>query len=136
MLFHVSIYYSTSLQKEHLWWSLFFNKVEGHQTCGFIKKRLQQIFSCEFREIYKNTYFEEKKQRMAAFLERFMWEHFFRSELSTRKFWWLAAWKVAQISQDWTKMFPIIKYNMRREKIKFLKRAKPQLLENVSFKIE
>ena len=44
---------------KHLWWSLFFNKVEGHQTCGFIKKRLQHMFSCEFREIYKNTYFEK-----------------------------------------------------------------------------
>ena len=29
-------------------------------------------------------------------------------------------WKATQISQDWTKMFPIIKYQVTREKTKFL----------------
>ena len=35
---------------------VFFNKVAG--TCNFIKKEtLTQVFSCEFCEIYKNTFF-------------------------------------------------------------------------------
>ena len=42
-------------------------------------------------EICKSTYFEE--QQTAAFLESVLWEHFFRSELSQRNFWWLAAQK-------------------------------------------
>ena len=42
---------------KHLCESLFFNKVEA---CNFIKKEtLAQVFSCEFREISKNTSFTE-----------------------------------------------------------------------------
>ena len=37
-----------------------------------------------------------------------------RSELSKKNYWWLAVWKVAQISQDWIKILPIIKYYVRR----------------------
>ena len=38
---------------------LFFNKVAG-ATCNFIKKEtLAQVFSCEFCEIFKNTFFIE-----------------------------------------------------------------------------
>ena len=39
--------------------SLFFNKVAGG-SCNFIKKEtLAQVFSCEFCEISKNTFFIE-----------------------------------------------------------------------------
>ena len=42
---------------EHLCQSLFFNKVAGG-ACNFIKKEtLAQVFSCEFCEISKNTFF-------------------------------------------------------------------------------
>ena len=41
---------------EHLFQSLFFNKVAGK----FIKKEaLAQVFSCEFCEIFKSTFFTE-----------------------------------------------------------------------------
>ena len=39
---------------------------------------------------------------------------YIRSELRKRNYWWLAVWKVAQISQDWIKMLPLIKYYLRR----------------------
>ena len=34
--------------------------------------------------------------------------------------WSTVLWKVAQIGQDWTKMFPILKHEVSRIKIKFL----------------
>ena len=44
-----------------------FNKVAGLQVCNFIKKEtLAQVFSCEFCEIFKNTYFEEHLQTAAS----------------------------------------------------------------------
>ena len=44
---------------KHLCHSLFFNKVAGG-ACNFIKKEtLAQMFSCEFCEISKNTFFTE-----------------------------------------------------------------------------
>ena len=43
---------------KHLYQSLFFNKVASLQACDFIKKEtLAQVFSCEFCEIFKNTFF-------------------------------------------------------------------------------
>ena len=45
--------------EKHLCQSLFFNKVAGG-ACNFIKKEtLAQVFSCEFCEISKNTFFTE-----------------------------------------------------------------------------
>ena len=42
---------------KHLCQRLCFNKVAG-QVCNFIKKQsVAQVFSCEFCEIYKNTFF-------------------------------------------------------------------------------
>ena len=38
---------------------------KGLHACNFIKKRIQQLFSCEYCEIFKNTYFE-KHLRTAA----------------------------------------------------------------------
>ena len=44
---------------KHLCQSLFFNQVAGG-TCNLIKKEtLAQVFSCEFCEIFKNTFFTE-----------------------------------------------------------------------------
>ena len=42
---------------KHFYQSLFFNKVKA---CNFMKKEnLAQVFSCEFCEISKNTFFTE-----------------------------------------------------------------------------
>ena len=39
---------------------IFLNKVAGLQACNFIKKEtLAQVLSCEFCEIFKNTFFTE-----------------------------------------------------------------------------
>ena len=47
------------IKGKHLCQSLFFNKVAGG-ACNFIKKEtLAQVFSCEFCEISKNTFFTE-----------------------------------------------------------------------------
>ena len=51
---------------KHLCQSLFFNKVAG-AACNFIKKEtLAQMFSCEFCEIFKNTFFK-RTPLVAAF---------------------------------------------------------------------
>ena len=48
---------SQNSQKKNLRQNLFFNKVAG-ATCNFIKKEaLSQVFSCEFCEIFKNSFF-------------------------------------------------------------------------------
>ena len=47
---------------KHLCQSLFFNKVAGLRphACNFIEiETLAQVFSCEFREISKNTFLTE-----------------------------------------------------------------------------
>ena len=44
-----------------------FNKFAGLKACNFIKKRLEQVLSCEICKIFKNTYFEEHL-RMGAFV--------------------------------------------------------------------
>ena len=47
----------TKFTGKHLRQSLFFNKIAG-KACNFIKKEtLAQVFSCEFCEISKNTFF-------------------------------------------------------------------------------
>ena len=51
---------------KHLCQSLFFNKVAG-AACNFIKKEtLTQVFSCEFCEISKNTFFKEHLRMTAS----------------------------------------------------------------------
>ena len=40
--------------------SIFLNKVAGQKACNFIEKEtLAQVFSCEFTEVSKNTFFIE-----------------------------------------------------------------------------
>ena len=47
---------------------LFMVTVKG-QACNFIKKEtLAQVFSCEFYEIFKNTFFTERVQTAASFV--------------------------------------------------------------------
>ena len=47
---------SQNLQEKQLFQSLVFNKV-ADLACNFIKKEtLAQVFSCEFCEIFKNTF--------------------------------------------------------------------------------
>ena len=49
---------SQNSQEKHLCQGLFFNKVAG--ACNFIKKEaLAQVFSSEFCQISKNTFFTE-----------------------------------------------------------------------------
>ena len=46
---------------------VFFNKVASLQACNFIKNETPtQVFSCEYFEIFKNTYFQEHLERAAS----------------------------------------------------------------------
>ena len=48
------------------WWSLFLNKVPALQPATLLKKEISAVvFSCEFREIYRRTYFAELLRRAA-----------------------------------------------------------------------
>ena len=70
------------------------NKVVGRKACKFIKKRPQHrcfpvniatflMFSCEYCEIFKNTYFEEHLRTAAS-------EVTLRSDCLGRSFWTVA----------------------------------------------
>ena len=93
---------------KHLCRSLFFNKVAGHQACNFIKKRLQhKYYLANIVKFIRRPILKSISERCENVFQ-------IRSEFSKRNYWWLAVWKVAQISQDWIKMLPIIKYYVRR----------------------
>ena len=48
---------------------IFLNKVAGLQACSFIKKEiLAQVLSCEFCEIFKNTFFAEQLWTTASII--------------------------------------------------------------------
>ena len=50
---------------KHLWWGLFFNKVEGHQTCGFITKGLQhRYFLVNFGKFIKAPILKNISERL------------------------------------------------------------------------
>ena len=92
-----------------------FNKVEGHQACNFIKKRLQHRYSlASIVKFIRRPILKNISKRLHCW--KVFYENVFqvRSELSKRNYWWLAVWKFAQISQDWIKMLPIIKCYVRR----------------------
>ena len=55
----------TKFTGKHLCQSLFFNKVAGLRPATLLKKTLAQVFSCEYCEIYKNT-FLQRTTLMAA----------------------------------------------------------------------
>ena len=44
--------------------SLFFNKVAGLRPATLLKKTLAKMFSCEFCEIFKNTFFQNTSGRL------------------------------------------------------------------------
>ena len=48
----------TQLTRKPLYWGLFFNKVAGLRLVTLSKKKTPtQVFSCEFCEIFNNTFF-------------------------------------------------------------------------------
>ena len=49
---------------------LFFNKVAGLRTATLLKECLAQMFSCEFCEISKNTFFTEYLRTTASNIYR------------------------------------------------------------------
>ena len=62
---------------KHMCQSHFFNKVTGLKSATSLKKRaLAQVFSCEFCEIFKNTFFTEHLWMAAS-------EHCFTHDLIT-----------------------------------------------------
>ena len=61
-LFSNILWYS---QEKNLWWGLFFNKVADHQTCGFIKKRLQhRSFLANFGEFLTTSILKNICERL------------------------------------------------------------------------
>ena len=121
------------LTGKHLCRGIFLNKVAGHQACNFIKRRLQhRYFLANIGKFIRRPVLKNSK---LLHCWKVFCENVFqiRSELSKRNYWWLVVWKVAQISQDRIKMLPIIKCYVRR--LNSCIRAKPQLLEKVSWKM-
>ena len=53
---------------KQLCWGLLFIKVADLQASNCIKKGLQQLFSGEYREIYKKIYFEKLEAATRAIL--------------------------------------------------------------------
>ena len=53
--------------------SLFFNKIAGLRPAALLKKALTQVFSCEFYEIFKNSFFVEHLRWLL--LKREGWFH-------------------------------------------------------------
>ena len=47
----------TKLTAKHLSQSLFFHKAAGFRLATLLKKSLIQLFSCEFCQVLKNTFF-------------------------------------------------------------------------------
>ena len=61
----------TKFTGKDLYQSHFLNKVAGLQACNFIKKEtLAQVLSCEFCEIFKNTFYTEHLWTTASII---MW---------------------------------------------------------------
>ena len=52
---------------KHLCWSFFFNKTAGRRSVTLSKKEtLAQVFSCQFREVFKSTIFTEHYRMTAS----------------------------------------------------------------------
>ena len=61
---------------KHLCQTHFLNKVAG-QDCNFIKKEAQaQVFSCEFSEISKNTFFASPERLLLFLSKKMAWFYF------------------------------------------------------------
>ena len=116
-VFHKESYSQTfcDIHRKTLVQGSFFNKVEGHQACNLTKKRLQhKYFLANIMKFIRRPILKSISEWLRCW--KVFYENVFqiRSELSKRNYWWVAVWKVAQISLDWIKMLPIIKYYMRR----------------------
>ena len=53
---------------KYLRWNIFLNKVATLQACNFIKRDSNTGVSCEYFEIFKNTYFEKHLRTTASAL--------------------------------------------------------------------
>ena len=62
---------------KHLCQSLIFNKVRP-EAWNFIKKRLAQVFSCEFCKICKNTFFTEHLRATASAVSHWCYHRYHR----------------------------------------------------------
>ena len=97
--------YSTIFRTSHrkpLFRGLFFNKVAGHQACNFIKRRSQhRYFLANIEKFIRRPILKNISERLHYW--KVFCENVFqiRFKLSKRNYWWLAVWKIAQISQDW-----------------------------------
>ena len=100
---------------KHLCRGRFLNKVAGHQACIFIKKRLQhKYYLADIGKFIRRPIVKNISKRLHCWKVSSENIYHIRSELSKRNYWRLAVWKVTQISQDWIKMLPMIKYYARR----------------------
>ena len=64
----------------------FLIKLKAIRPVALLKRDSNRYFLVNFGKFIRTPILKKKKQRMAAFLESVMSEHFFRSELSKRKF--------------------------------------------------
>ena len=64
----------TKLTEKYLCRSLFYNNVAELQPATLLKKRLSRVFSCEFSEIFKNTFFYRHLRATASSCYFFVWE--------------------------------------------------------------
>ena len=59
-VFYKKEFLKIKIRRKDLCRSLFADKVAGLRSATLLKKEsLEQVFSCEFRKIFKNTYFTE-----------------------------------------------------------------------------
>ena len=70
---------------KRLCWGLFFNKVTGHQTCIFIKKRLQHVFLWILGNLLEHLFWRTFAN--GCIFGKCLLIIFFRSELRKRNFW-------------------------------------------------
>ena len=65
----------TKFTRKHLCQSLFFNKAASLRPATLFKKRLAQVFSCEFCEIFKNTIFTAALKIALKFTDIHLWQN-------------------------------------------------------------
>ena len=128
------------IKGKHLCWGLFFNKVAGHQTCNFIKKRLQhRYFLADIRKFITKPVLKNICERLH------FWNVFCENVFQTRT--WQKELLVSccvKVCSNYSRLNKNVSYNkVLDEEIKIFKkrldsfvRAKPQLLEKVSCKIK
>ena len=97
--------------------SLLFNKVAGLRPVTLLKKRLWQMFSCEFREIFRNTFFIEHlrwlllnktyKKKMSVWSP---WNYFFSSSFDF--FIYISDWLYTVSIQDLNLIHPRLVFTL------------------------